>query len=89
LQNAFWRNRNETDPEKIKTLIAKGDFIVKELETEERKREEDNSLKGIFLDSMKMSAMIFLLSINYFFTRKFSSNHTEPLPLDSFFVITA
>uniref|UniRef100_A0A915C9J9 Complex 1 LYR protein domain-containing protein n=1 Tax=Parascaris univalens TaxID=6257 RepID=A0A915C9J9_PARUN len=31
--NAFWRNRNETDPEKIKTLIAKGDFIVKELET--------------------------------------------------------
>uniref|UniRef100_A0A915CA94 Complex 1 LYR protein domain-containing protein n=1 Tax=Parascaris univalens TaxID=6257 RepID=A0A915CA94_PARUN len=33
LKNAFWRNRNETDPEKIKTLIAKGDFIVKELET--------------------------------------------------------
>uniref|UniRef100_A0A0M3IU94 Glycosyl transferase family 2 n=1 Tax=Ascaris lumbricoides TaxID=6252 RepID=A0A0M3IU94_ASCLU len=32
-QSAFWRNRNENDPEKIKALLAKGDFIVKELET--------------------------------------------------------
>uniref|UniRef100_A0A183VEV9 Complex1_LYR_dom domain-containing protein n=1 Tax=Toxocara canis TaxID=6265 RepID=A0A183VEV9_TOXCA len=32
-QAAFWRNRHETDPEKIKALIAKGDFIIKELET--------------------------------------------------------
>ncbi|KHN81705.1 LYR motif-containing protein 5 [Toxocara canis] len=33
LKAAFWRNRHETDPEKIKALIAKGDFIIKELET--------------------------------------------------------
>ncbi|VDK54446.1 unnamed protein product [Anisakis simplex] len=33
LKNAFVRNKDETDPEKIKALIAKGNYVVKELES--------------------------------------------------------
>ncbi|KAG7456209.1 hypothetical protein MATL_G00249350 [Megalops atlanticus] len=32
LKTAFMKNRDETDPEKIKTLIARGEFVIKELE---------------------------------------------------------
>ncbi|XP_072311107.1 LYR motif-containing protein 5A [Eucyclogobius newberryi] len=32
LKAAFMRNKDETDPEKIKKLVAKGDFVIKELE---------------------------------------------------------
>ncbi|XP_068611405.1 LYR motif-containing protein 5A [Brachionichthys hirsutus] len=32
LKAAFIKNRDETDPEKIKHLVARGDFVIKELE---------------------------------------------------------
>ncbi|KAJ8392336.1 hypothetical protein AAFF_G00077000 [Aldrovandia affinis] len=32
LKTAFMKNRDETDPEKIKQLIARGQFVIKELE---------------------------------------------------------
>ncbi|KAJ8381932.1 hypothetical protein SKAU_G00027100 [Synaphobranchus kaupii] len=32
LKTAFMKNRDETDPEKIKQLIARGEFVIKELE---------------------------------------------------------
>lgn len=32
LKAAFLKNKDETDPEKIKQLIARGEFVVKELE---------------------------------------------------------
>ncbi|XP_075211229.1 electron transfer flavoprotein regulatory factor orsai isoform X2 [Lycorma delicatula] len=32
LKRAFMKNREVTDPEKIKTLIGHGEFVIKELE---------------------------------------------------------
>ncbi|XP_077034078.1 electron transfer flavoprotein regulatory factor 1 [Agelaius phoeniceus] len=32
LKAAFLKNKDETDPEKIKQLIARGEFVIKELE---------------------------------------------------------
>ncbi|XP_020782099.1 LYR motif-containing protein 5A [Boleophthalmus pectinirostris] len=32
LKTAFMKNKDVTDPEKIKKLVAKGDFVIKELE---------------------------------------------------------
>ncbi|XP_030751517.1 electron transfer flavoprotein regulatory factor 1 [Sitophilus oryzae] len=32
LHNAFFKNRNETNPEKIEQMIKHADYIVKELE---------------------------------------------------------
>ncbi|KAK7901995.1 hypothetical protein WMY93_018764 [Mugilogobius chulae] len=32
LKAAFMKNKDVTDPEKIKKLVAKGDFVIKELE---------------------------------------------------------
>ncbi|EDO49154.1 predicted protein [Nematostella vectensis] len=32
LKKAFLKNKDETDPEKIKVLIARGEYVVKELE---------------------------------------------------------
>lgn len=32
LKAAFMKNKDETDPEKIKMLVARGDFVIKELE---------------------------------------------------------
>lgn len=32
LKNAFQRNSNLTDPEQIKTLVKRGEFVVKEIE---------------------------------------------------------
>lgn len=32
LKKAFEKNKDETDPEKIKMLIARGEFVVKEIE---------------------------------------------------------
>uniref|UniRef100_W5LPG0 LYR motif containing 5a n=1 Tax=Astyanax mexicanus TaxID=7994 RepID=W5LPG0_ASTMX len=32
LKTAFMKNKDETDPEKIQKLIARGDFVIKELE---------------------------------------------------------
>lgn len=32
LKNAFMKHRNETDPEKIKMLIARGEYVIKEVE---------------------------------------------------------
>lgn len=32
LKAAFMKNKDEMDPEKIKKLVAKGDFVIKELE---------------------------------------------------------
>ena len=32
LKNAFMKNRDETDPEKIKMCIARGEFVIKEIE---------------------------------------------------------
>ncbi|XP_026217774.1 LYR motif-containing protein 5A-like isoform X2 [Anabas testudineus] len=32
LKSAFMKNRDVTDPEKIKKLVARGDFVIKELE---------------------------------------------------------
>lgn len=32
VHRAFMRNKDETDPEKIKALIAHGEYVVKELE---------------------------------------------------------
>lgn len=32
LKAAFMKNRDETDPEKIRKLIDKGEFVIKELE---------------------------------------------------------
>ncbi|NXM55846.1 ETFR1 factor, partial [Illadopsis cleaveri] len=32
LKAAFLKNKHETDPEKIKQLIARGEFVIKELE---------------------------------------------------------
>ncbi|KAG5845764.1 LYR motif-containing protein 5A [Anguilla rostrata] len=32
LKTAFMKNRDETDPEKIKQMIARGEFVIKELE---------------------------------------------------------
>ncbi|KAI1888137.1 hypothetical protein AGOR_G00181940 [Albula goreensis] len=32
LKTAFMKHRDETDPEKIKKLIARGEFVMKELE---------------------------------------------------------
>ncbi|XP_065342505.1 electron transfer flavoprotein regulatory factor 1 [Cloeon dipterum] len=32
LKNAFLKNRDETDPDKIRIMIARGDFVVKEIE---------------------------------------------------------
>lgn len=32
LKSAFMKNKDETDPEKIKKLVARGDFVIKELE---------------------------------------------------------
>lgn len=32
LKSAFMKNKDVTDPEKIKQLVAKGEFVIKELE---------------------------------------------------------
>ncbi|XP_061571127.1 electron transfer flavoprotein regulatory factor 1 isoform X6 [Cololabis saira] len=32
LKSAFMKNRDVTDPEKVKQLLARGDFVIKELE---------------------------------------------------------
>lgn len=32
LKQAFMKNRDETDPEKIKMLIARGEYVIKEVE---------------------------------------------------------
>lgn len=32
LKAAFLKNRDVTDPEKIRKLVARGDFVIKELE---------------------------------------------------------
>ena len=32
LKTAFMKNKDETDPEKIKMLIARGEFVTKEVE---------------------------------------------------------
>ncbi|KAM6895224.1 LYR motif-containing protein 5A [Xenentodon cancila] len=32
LKSAFMKNKDVTDPEKIQQLLARGDFIIKELE---------------------------------------------------------
>lgn len=32
LKSAFMKNKDVTDPEKIKQLVARGDFVIKELE---------------------------------------------------------
>lgn len=32
LKSAFVKNKDVTDPEKIKKLVARGDFVIKELE---------------------------------------------------------
>ncbi|XP_005992341.1 electron transfer flavoprotein regulatory factor 1 [Latimeria chalumnae] len=32
LKNAFMKNRDVKDPEKIKELIARGEYVIKELE---------------------------------------------------------
>ncbi|XP_028279392.1 LYR motif-containing protein 5A [Parambassis ranga] len=32
LKSAFMKNKDVTDPEKIKKLLARGDFVIKELE---------------------------------------------------------
>lgn len=32
LKRAFMKHREETDPEKIKMLIARGEYVIKELE---------------------------------------------------------
>ncbi|GAA6228189.1 LYR motif-containing protein 5A [Lates calcarifer] len=32
LKSAFMKNKDETDPEKIKKLVARGEFVIKELE---------------------------------------------------------
>lgn len=32
LKGAFMKNKDVTDPEKIKQLVARGDFVIKELE---------------------------------------------------------
>lgn len=32
LKSAFMKNKDVTDPEKIKKLVARGDFVIKELE---------------------------------------------------------
>ncbi|XP_043943612.1 electron transfer flavoprotein regulatory factor 1 [Protopterus annectens] len=32
LKSAFMKNKNVTDPEKIKELIARGEYVIKELE---------------------------------------------------------
>lgn len=32
LKAAFMKNKDVTDPEKIEKLVAKGDFVIKELE---------------------------------------------------------
>ncbi|XP_033845247.1 LYR motif-containing protein 5A isoform X2 [Periophthalmus magnuspinnatus] len=32
LKASFMKNKDVTDPEKIKKLVAKGDFVIKELE---------------------------------------------------------
>lgn len=33
LHNAFIKNKDETDPEKIKKLLAHGEYVTKEIET--------------------------------------------------------
>lgn len=32
LKNAFFKNKDEVDPEKIKVMIARGNFVIKEIE---------------------------------------------------------
>ncbi|KAK1906388.1 LYR motif-containing protein 5A [Dissostichus eleginoides] len=32
LKSAFMKNKDEKDPEKIQKLVARGDFVIKELE---------------------------------------------------------
>ncbi|CAL8328795.1 unnamed protein product [Boreogadus saida] len=32
LKHSFMKNKDETDPEKIRTLVKRGDFVIKELE---------------------------------------------------------
>lgn len=32
LKSAFMKNKDVTDPEKIKKLLARGDFVIKEIE---------------------------------------------------------
>uniref|UniRef100_H3C2T5 LYR motif containing 5a n=2 Tax=Tetraodon nigroviridis TaxID=99883 RepID=H3C2T5_TETNG len=32
LKSAFMKNKDVTDPEKIKKLVAKGEFVIKEIE---------------------------------------------------------
>ncbi|CAK6949752.1 LYR motif-containing protein 5A [Scomber scombrus] len=32
LKSAFMKNKDVTDPDKIKMLVARGDFVIKELE---------------------------------------------------------
>ncbi|XP_068162493.1 LYR motif-containing protein 5A isoform X2 [Antennarius striatus] len=32
LKAAFMKNKDETDPEKIRQLVGRGDFVIKELE---------------------------------------------------------
>ena len=32
LKHAFMKNKDVTDPEKIRTLVKRGDFVIKELE---------------------------------------------------------
>ncbi|KAM9846037.1 LYR motif-containing protein 5A [Aulostomus maculatus] len=32
LKTAFMKNKDVTDPEKIRQLVARGDFVIKELE---------------------------------------------------------
>ncbi|CAJ1054383.1 LYR motif-containing protein 5A [Xyrichtys novacula] len=32
LKAAFMKHKDETDPEKIRKLVARGDFVIKELE---------------------------------------------------------
>ncbi|XP_008314155.1 LYR motif-containing protein 5A [Cynoglossus semilaevis] len=32
LKSAFMKNKDETDPEKIQKLVARGEFVIKELE---------------------------------------------------------
>ncbi|XP_076010136.1 LYR motif-containing protein 5A [Genypterus blacodes] len=32
LKSAFMKNKDETDPEKIRKLVGRGDFVIKELQ---------------------------------------------------------
>ncbi|XP_059469916.1 electron transfer flavoprotein regulatory factor 1 [Neocloeon triangulifer] len=57
LKTAFLKNKSETDPEKIKVMIARGNFVVKEIEALYMLRKYRTLKSRYYLEANKDKAM--------------------------------